>query len=51
MTVLEIQAHLQQMHGAVVSPRLISTVTDTVINDCDRFRAFAPVFQYDSNGS
>ena len=33
MTVREIQAHLTEMYGAEVSPTLISSVTDAVIDD------------------
>lgn len=33
MTVREIQAHLEEMYGAEVSPSLISTVTDAVVED------------------
>ena len=33
MTVREIQAHLTEMYGAEVSPTLISSVTDAVIED------------------
>jgi putative transposase len=33
MSVREIQAHLQEMYGAEVSPTLISSVTDAVIED------------------
>lgn len=31
ITVREIQPHLEEMYGTEVSPTLISTVTDTVI--------------------
>ena len=34
MTVREIQGHLEEMYGAEVSPTLISSVTDAVIDDC-----------------
>ena len=33
MTVREIQAHLQEMYGAEVSPSLISSVTDAVVDE------------------
>ena len=33
MSVREIQSHLQEMYGAEVSPTLISSVTDAVIED------------------
>ncbi len=33
MTVREIQAHLQEMYGAEVSPSLISSVTDAVMDE------------------
>lgn len=33
MKVREIQAHLEEMYGAEVSPSLISTVTDAVVED------------------
>ena len=33
MTVREIQSHLQEMYGAEVSPTLISSVTDAVLDD------------------
>lgn len=33
MTVREIQAHLQEMYGADVSPSLISSVTDAVVDE------------------
>jgi putative transposase len=33
MTVREIQSHLEEMYGAEVSPTLISTVTDAVIDE------------------
>lgn len=33
MTVREIQAHLEEMYGAEVSPSLISSITDTVIDE------------------
>lgn len=33
MTVREIQAHLEEMYGAEVSPSLISSVTDAVIDE------------------
>ena len=33
MTVREIQAHLQEMYGAEVSPSLISSVTDAIVDE------------------
>ena len=33
MTVREIQSHLEEMYGAEVSPTLISSVTDAVIEE------------------
>ena len=33
MTVREIQAHLEEMYGTEVSPSLISSVTDAVIDE------------------
>ena len=33
MTVREIQAHLEEMYGAEVSPSLISSVTDAVVDE------------------
>ena len=33
MTVREIQGHLEEMYGTEVSPSLISSVTDAVIED------------------
>lgn len=33
MTVREIQGHLEEMYGAEVSPSLISSITDAVIDD------------------
>ena len=33
MTVREIQSHLQEMYGAEVSPTLISSVTDAVLDE------------------
>lgn len=39
MTVREIQAHLQEMYGAEVSPTLISTVTDAVIEEVKAWQA------------
>lgn len=33
MTVREIQGHLQEMYGAEVSPTLISSVTDAVMDE------------------
>lgn len=39
MTVREIQAHLQEMYGAEVSPSLISTVTDAVVDEVKSWQA------------
>ena len=39
MTVREIQAHLEEMYGAEVSPSLISTVTDAVIDEVKAWQA------------
>ena len=39
MTVREIQAHLEEMYGAEVSPSLISTVTDAVIDGVKAWQA------------
>ena len=39
MTVREIQAHLTDMYGTEVSPTLISTVTDAVIEDVKAWQA------------
>lgn len=39
MTVREIQAHLQEMYGAEVSPSLISNVTDAVVDEVQRWQA------------
>jgi len=36
MTVREIQAHLEEMYGAEVSPSLISSVTDAVVDEVNR---------------
>lgn len=33
MTVREMQSHLQEMYGAEVSPTLISSVTDAVLDE------------------
>ena len=33
MTVREIQSHLQEMYGTEVSPTLISTVTDAILDE------------------
>jgi hypothetical protein len=43
MTVREIQAHLQEMYGAEVSPSLISSVTDAV---ADEVKAFRPTLSF-----
>jgi putative transposase len=39
MTVREIQAHLQEMYGAEVSPSLISSVTDAVADEVKAWQA------------
>jgi putative transposase len=39
MTVREIQSHLQEMYGAQVSPTLISSVTDAVMDDARAWQA------------
>ena len=39
MTVREIQAHLEEMYGAEVSPSLISTVTDAVVDEVKAWQA------------
>ena len=39
MTVREIQAHLQEMYGAEVSPSLISSVTDAVVDEVKTWQA------------
>lgn len=39
MTVREIQAHLEEMYGAEVSPTLISTVTDAVMNEAKAWQS------------
>ena len=39
MTVREIQAHLEEMYGAEVSPSLISNVTDAVIDEVKAWQA------------
>jgi putative transposase len=39
MTVREIQSHLEEMYGAQVSPTLISTVTDAVMDDAKAWQA------------
>ena len=39
MTVREIQGHLQEMYGAEVSPTLISSVTDAVMDDARAWQA------------
>ena len=39
MTVREIQSHLEEMYGAEVSPTLISTVTDAVIDEVKTWQA------------
>jgi putative transposase len=39
MTVREIQAHLTDMYGTEISPTLISTVTDAVIEDVKQWQS------------
>ena len=39
MTVREIQSHLQEMYGAEVSPSLISSVTDAVMDEAKAWQA------------
>jgi len=39
MTVREIQGHLQEMYGAEVSPTLISSITDAVMDDAKAWQA------------
>ena len=39
MTVREIQGHLEEMYGAEVSPTLISTVTDAVMDEAKAWQA------------
>ena len=39
MTVREIQAHLQEMYGAEVSPSLISSLTDAVVDEVKAWQA------------
>ena len=39
MTVREIQSHLQEMYGAEVSPTLISSVTDAVMDEVKAWQA------------
>jgi len=39
MTVREIQAHLEEMYGAEVSPSLISSVTDAVVEEVKAWQA------------
>lgn len=39
MTVREIQAHLEEMYGTEVSPTLISSVTDAVIEEVKAWQA------------
>lgn len=52
MTVREIQGHLEEMYGAEVSPALISSVTDTVIEEvkawqCRPLEAVYPIVYLD----
>ena len=39
MTVREIQAHLEEMYGAEVSPSLLSSVTDAVVDEVKAWQA------------
>ena len=39
MTVREIQSHLEEMYGAEVSPTLISSVTDAVMDEAKAWQA------------
>ena len=39
MTVREIQAHLEEMYGAEVSPSLISSITDAVVDEVKAWQA------------
>ncbi|MFT2536356.1 transposase, partial [Escherichia coli] len=39
MTVREIQAHLEEMYGTEVSPSLISSVTDAVVDEVKAWQA------------
>jgi len=39
MTVREIQSHLEEMYGAEVSPTLISSVTDAVVEDVKQWQS------------
>ena len=39
MTVREIQGHLQELYGTDVSPTLISSVTDAVIEDAKAWQS------------
>ena len=39
MTVREIQSHLEEMYGAEVSPTLISSVTDAIMDDAKAWQA------------
>jgi putative transposase len=41
MTVREIQSHLEEMYGAQVSPTLISSVTDAVMDEAKAWQARA----------
>jgi putative transposase len=46
MTVREIQAHVEEMYGAEVSPSLISSVTDAVVDEVKTWqsRPLNPVY-------
>jgi putative transposase len=39
MTVREIQGHLAEMYGTEVSPTLISSVTDAVVEDVKQWQS------------
>jgi transposase-like protein len=38
MSVREIQGHLQQLYGLSVSPDLISTITDEVLDEVEQWQ-------------
>jgi Transposase, Mutator family len=50
MTVREIQSHLEEMYGTEVSPTLISSVTDAVMDEAKAWRSnwarITPFFDY-----
>ena len=39
MTIREIQSHLEEMHGTAVSPTLISSVTEAVMEEVKAWQA------------